>query len=197
LRQKELHYIDRRLKQIMNNLLPFGGLVVVLAGDPAQLPPVQGNCLWSYKCKNSSDDSFGYLLYGCFETAMKLIVNERLDHDDADAIRFEEFLLRLRNGYCTQEDWEYIRDIASRDTVSREKWKPFEGDDVIHLYSTNKEVNERNIECSQRVGIPIVRIDAEYTGDGRKASAIQANELERTKCMAKCWTLQRCDRICC
>jgi hypothetical protein len=134
LRQKELHYIDRRLKQIMNNLLPFGGLVVVLAGDPAQLPPVQGNCLWNKKCKNSSDDSFGYLLYGCFETAMKLIVNERLDHNDADAIRFEEFLLR---------------------------------------------VNERNIECLQRVGNPIVRIDAEHTGDGRKASANQANGLER------------------
>ena len=185
LRQKELHYIDRRLKQIMNNLLPFGGLVVVLAGDPAQLPPVKGNCLWNKKCKNSSDDSFGYLLYGCFETAMKLIVNERLDHDDADAIRFEEFLLRLRNGYCTQEDWEYIRDIASRDTVSREKWKPFEGDDVIHLYSTNKEVNERNIECLQRVGNPIVRIDAEHTGDGRKASANQANGLERKAFLCK------------
>ena len=109
---------------------------------------------------------------------MKLIENKRLDSNDADAKRFDEFLLCLRNGDCTRNDWKYIRDIASKNTVSNEKWEPFEGDDVIHLYSTNKEVNKRNIECLQRVGKPIVRIDAEHTGDGRKASSNQANGLE-------------------
>ena len=62
LRHSELYHMDHRLKQIMNNLLPFCGLVVVLAGSLAQLPPVKVNCLWKKKCINSYDNSFGYLL---------------------------------------------------------------------------------------------------------------------------------------
>ena len=46
LRKKELHFANVGLKQIMCSDLPFGGLVVVLlVGDPAQLPSVNGECL--------------------------------------------------------------------------------------------------------------------------------------------------------
>ena len=39
LRQKELFFINERLQQIMCSENLFGGLVVVLIGDPGQLPP--------------------------------------------------------------------------------------------------------------------------------------------------------------
>ena len=42
LRQKELHWVDKRLKQIMGNNLPFGGVAIVLIGDPGQLPAILG-----------------------------------------------------------------------------------------------------------------------------------------------------------
>ena len=109
---------------------------------------------------------------------MKLIANERLEHNNPYAMIFEELLLSLCNGYFTQTYWEYIRYIASRDTVSGVKWYPFKVDDVIHIYSTNKQVNVRNIECLQRYGNPIVRIDDVHLGNGCKASSNQENGLE-------------------
>ena len=178
LKQKELYYLDQRLKQIMNSLLPFGGLVVVLAGDPAQLPAVKGNCLWHENPRNGTTDLFGRLLYKIFTAAVILTENKRIDFTDPGAVRYEQFLNRLRNGNNTIEDWHYIRNIGSRDSISTDAWRDFEGDDVVHLYPTNKEVNERNIECLQRNGNPIVRIDALHTGAGKRASSQQARNLE-------------------
>ena len=63
LQQKDLYYIDQRLKQIMRNEESFGGLVFVLSGDPAQLPAVNGNCLWFPNPRNGSDDQKGFLLH--------------------------------------------------------------------------------------------------------------------------------------
>eukprot|EP00957_Ditylum_brightwellii_P137769 10502851-Ditylum_brightwellii.AAC.2 len=55
LRQKEIYYLDGRLKQIMCSSLPFGGVIVLLVGDPAQLPHVQGNTLWHKHSLNADD----------------------------------------------------------------------------------------------------------------------------------------------
>ena len=38
-----------------------------------------------------------------------------------------------------------IRNIASCHTVSGVRWEPFKGDGAIHICSTNKDVNKRNI----------------------------------------------------
>ena len=42
LKARELCYVDKRLSQIMECKDPFGGITVVLVGDVAQLPHVQG-----------------------------------------------------------------------------------------------------------------------------------------------------------
>ena len=55
IRQQLLHYIDQRLRQIISINKPFGGLVIVLYGDPAQLPPAKGDFLWE---ENSIGDDF-------------------------------------------------------------------------------------------------------------------------------------------
>jgi len=49
---------------------------------------------------------------------------------------------------------------------------------VVHLYPTNKEVNERNIECLQRNGNSIVRIDALHTGADKRTTSQQARNLD-------------------
>ena len=105
-------------------------------------------------------------------------MNEQLNPNDPYAMILEEFLLRFRNGYCTETDWEYIRDIASRDTVSGVKWEPFKGGDV-------KEISKFNIECLQKVRNPIVNTDDVHIGDVCKSSANKANGLKSKLLLCK------------
>ena len=90
LKQKDLFYISDRLSQILLDDSPFGGIVVVLVGDPAQLPPVGGNPLW-HNCTRQAHDLNGYLLYRQFTTVVELIENKRLDLSDPDSTIFKIF----------------------------------------------------------------------------------------------------------
>ena len=93
--QSEVHYIDECLKQIMGNSKPFGGLTVILAGDPAQLPAVKANCVWYSDPKTGSDGCSGYLKYRTFDTVIELITNECLYPNDNDAQIFHALLQHL------------------------------------------------------------------------------------------------------
>ena len=58
-------------------------------------------------------------------------------------------------------------------------WKSnFGGDNVTHLYTTNKEVAQRNVHCLKNVGKPIVKINAKNTGKGSSSSSNIAGGLD-------------------
>ena len=59
-----LYYTNYRLCQIMYINKPFGGIVVVMFGDPGQLSPIGANSLWIDICKG--DDLYGFGLYQQF-----------------------------------------------------------------------------------------------------------------------------------
>lgn len=102
--QNSLHHMDMRLRQIMVTPEPFGGIVIVLLGDPAQLPPVKANCLWDKRAKSGSENEQGFLQYQCFDTVAKLVENKRLDQTDPDVVAFNAFLLKMRDGNLGRED---------------------------------------------------------------------------------------------
>ena len=85
---------------------PFSRLVVVLMGGPGQLPPVGLNSLQINISRN--EDLFGYLLYSQFDDVVILEENNRLDRNDDDAILFNNFLNRLRDGNNMEEDWNIL-----------------------------------------------------------------------------------------
>ena len=89
LRRKELYYISERLNQIKNNDFLFGGLCVVLVGDPAQLPPVQADSLW-VKCLPSTklEDVHGNTIYNQFSDVVVLKENNQLDATDPESRDF-------------------------------------------------------------------------------------------------------------
>ena len=58
--QQQLHQVDLRLREIMVDEKKFGGCVVVMFGDPAQLPPVMANSLWTDVC---TGDEFAHRIY--------------------------------------------------------------------------------------------------------------------------------------
>uniref|UniRef100_A0A7S2WBJ4 Uncharacterized protein n=1 Tax=Eucampia antarctica TaxID=49252 RepID=A0A7S2WBJ4_9STRA len=118
LKQKELYFLNWRLRKIINSDLVFGGLVVVLADVPVQFPAVKRNWLWYDKPKNASPYQFGKYLYTMFSASMKLTKNTRIDFIDPGAVRYELFSKRLRDGKNTMDDWKYIRNIGSKDSIS-------------------------------------------------------------------------------
>ena len=95
--------MNLQLQEAFGNQILFGGLPVVLCGDPGQLPPVVSKyALWSSNVKN--DDLIGCRLYKLFGTSVNLVENNQVDHTDPDSVFFAKFLLLLRNGECTKVD---------------------------------------------------------------------------------------------
>jgi ATP-dependent exoDNAse (exonuclease V) alpha subunit len=74
-----------------------------------------------------------------------------------------------------------MKDLGSRDSL-RNLWfrRGFSNDDVIHLYTTNKEVSKRNLYCLQKKKKPIVRINSVNTGKAKQSTPNQAGGLVST-----------------
>ena len=105
LRRKELFYMSERLKQIKVSELLFGGLCVVLVGDPAQLPPVQADSLWvdGLKPSTKQDDKNGNIIYNQFSDVVILKENNRLDSNDPESEDFNKILEKVRDGKLDEE----------------------------------------------------------------------------------------------
>ena len=58
--QQQLHPVDLRLNEMIVDKRKCGGCVVVMLGDPAQLPPVIANRMWTDV--RPSDDLAGWIL---------------------------------------------------------------------------------------------------------------------------------------
>ena len=106
----------------MNNNVLFGGIVVVLAVDPDQLTPVQGNYLWFKKVKIDllvfTDTSYvacsTLLLNWISKTIYTMIMTLHF------IIIF--FLNRLKDRKCTNCDWFNYHDLGTKDSISSEEW---------------------------------------------------------------------------
>ena len=183
--QKELFFVSERLKQIKSNTDIFGGVCVILIGDPAQLPPVQGNALWidNTTSRNQATKN-GSLLYTSFDECLFLKENNRLDENDPQSVQFNRILNKIRDGKITDEDCEIIRNTCSRCRMGATSFrdKGFENDGITHLYSTNEEANKFNDSelLKLQKGInqrKIARITAENSDGARSFDSTYARKL--------------------
>jgi hypothetical protein len=108
-----LYDISHALSVAKGNDLAFGGINVVFAGDFAQLPPVRQVRLYSHldsaaiskaATKNGQKVVFGKLLWLSVNTVV--ILTENMRQSGPENQRFVELLGRLRDGRCTQSDYE-------------------------------------------------------------------------------------------
>ena len=147
LRRKELYYISERLKQIKNNDLLFGGLCVVLVGDPAQLPPVQADSLWVKRLPSTKiEDVHGNTIYNQFSDVVILKENNRLDATDPESTDFYEILESVRDGKMNEKYRQMLIDKCSMYRMGMQKFAAvgFEDDGVSRLFVTNKDSEEYN-----------------------------------------------------
>jgi ATP-dependent DNA helicase PIF1 len=173
LHQKQLGFMDKRLRQIKGNNTPFGGIIMVLIGDTGQLPAVLGRVLWDQTPTTNEYDSHGRFLYfNYFKTVIHLTENKRIVNNP-EAIYYDQFLTRLRDGECTYDDFQTIRTRCSRNSMTRTEWQErgFTGDNVVRLFTTNKEVNKENEKRLKALNKPIVRIDAENSNSNAKKTS--------------------------
>jgi len=178
-----LYAIDNRLRQIfpLHHDKPFGGLIVVLFGDFGQLPPVMDSPLYTM-ISDESDPLLrhAFRLYrNSFTRAFELLEQMRQQGVTDMDLRFQTALSHLRSGEVQRSDWEFLQTRVLAQVPPDER---IMFDNAVFLFSTNKEVDERNVQMLEKLGTPVARIEADYHGiskeEGAKIDSDYCNNLE-------------------
>ena len=125
-----LYYIHERLVQIKKSKRPFGGVSVIAVGDFYQLPPVKQS-----KSERLYMDSGSYPIDFWKDhfsiVILSEIMRQREDHS------FAEMLNTIRTRTSDMPLQTEVRDMLSECTREGPS-------DILHIYATNKEVNDYN-----------------------------------------------------
>ena len=145
--------LDRRLRVVLPQKchVPFGGMNILLCGDPAQLPPVRAQPAYAY-CGVSSHVAARFHL---FDKVVELDQPFRQTGDDATQVRFRALLARVANCDAIEDDWKWLQTRAPS-CLSKDENVLF--NDSKHVVSTNDARNAINREKLARLS-PIIKID--------------------------------------
>ncbi|XP_078621306.1 uncharacterized protein LOC144887780 [Branchiostoma floridae x Branchiostoma japonicum] len=146
-----LYHTHRRLEDICGTCDPdsrFGGVSILAVGDLFQLQPVGQRHVFDLPT-----DSYAKLHGSLWEenfTMMELTecVRQREDQD------FAQLLLRMRTAECTEDD---ITVLKSR-IIS--KTDPHYPSEVLHVFKTNREVDDHNKDHLQKLSTQHFHIQA-------------------------------------
>lgn len=125
--QTTFGWIDQRCRQATGKQQQlFGGISIILVGDPAKLPPVCDKPLYHSKPSNQVGEQ-GHIAYHIFDKVVILTVNQRVKGSNSEQVLFRQLLSRLRDGETTEDDWKCllkrqpanIKDIISFKNVTR------------------------------------------------------------------------------
>jgi len=179
LSQKMLSTIDLRCREARPEgaNLPFGGMLVLLCGDPAQLPPVGGSCLWHTATGREhlgNELLAGRGLYYNFKWVIKLVGSNRLIEDELKPY-FQALLEAVRNGTVSLEQFEQLNQYTqengivqrimqeeecNRQTATEIFRQRFESNLATFFYNTNEEILKHNLKQLRHTGHPICKVKA-------------------------------------
>ena len=168
--QKTLAWIDRRCRQATGKVNDvFGSISIILVGDPAQLPPVADKPLYN----SSPDDTLseeGFYAYSMFTKVIKLDRNMRVFGLPFEQKQFLDLLSSLRNGLCSEREWNLI---LSRQPTAIKNLEDFKYS--TRLFFKNDDVAHFNCSQLKKLNKPIAFIEAKHSSE--KAKQIPADEL--------------------
>ena len=179
--QKMFAWVDKRCRQAtgLTDQL-FGGMSIILVGDPAQLPPVADKPLYHSKPSTTLQEQ-GHLAYFMFNTVVKLTLNQRVKGSNPQQATFRNLLNRLRTGDCNKDDWNLL---LTRQPSTAPNVTEFEN--AIRLYYSNEEVANYNFQKLTSLQQPIAKINARHsTAAAKNISAEEMSGLEPVVFLAK------------
>lgn len=142
--------IHNALVDAKGNTAPFGGINVIFAGDFAQLSPVSGKQLYAHidtrRCgtTHGQKNIFGRLLWLSVKTVVLLKTVMR--QSGAENESFVEFLSHLRQGKCTQDDYQLLQSRVITENIRHDTdcdWK-----DAPIIVCDNESKDELNIRMT-------------------------------------------------
>ncbi|XP_038135176.1 uncharacterized protein LOC119779572 [Cyprinodon tularosa] len=140
-------YVDARLKQIKGNQRPFGGMSVLAVGDFFQLPPVRQS---KPLCVHDPTD------IDLWQEHFQMVTLTEIMRQKDDVV-FAEMLNRIRVKEKTDELSQADRDLLSQ-RITEPALCPTE---VLHIFPTNKLVDEHNSATLALLHSNIITIDAD------------------------------------
>ena len=126
-----IYQIDLRLREIKGVSKPFGGVSMVMFGDPLQLRPVKGRYPW----EEPKFEKYRrvHMIEPIWNQFLPVVL--RTNHRQGEDRVFSELLDRIRVGEQNQDDYEVLR---KRVFPQSDKRIP---EDAVHIFATNQEVN--------------------------------------------------------
>jgi len=184
--------MDRQLRAARPNSanLPFGGVEIILLGDPGQLDPVEiGGDYSLLRTRTPTNGQFNHLhgqsLYRSIEDVFELTTVRRADSTDPDAEAFARTLANLRMLRPDDQDYELLADrfrSVANNPANLPEWA-----DATYLCATNADRVLANLDglhaASRRFDDGRYwRIEAEQTGSAahRGSEPEGGSRLERT-----------------
>ncbi|KAM9699314.1 uncharacterized protein ACNS7B_003452 [Menidia menidia] len=140
-------YVDARLKQIKGNQRPFGGVSVLAVGDFYQLPPVRQS---KPLCVHEPAD------IDLWREHFQMITLTEIMRQKDDLV-FAEMLNRIRVKERADQLSEADRDLLSQ-VITEPSLCPTE---VLHIFPTNRLVDEHNSAALSFFHSDILTIDAD------------------------------------
>ncbi|XP_062588391.1 uncharacterized protein LOC134250048 [Saccostrea cucullata] len=158
-----LYYIHERLVQIKKCKEPFGGVCVIAVGDFYQLPPVkQRKDERLYKENMSYPMDFWLELFKVIE--LKGIMRQKEDLSFAEVLN--SLRVRERDQPLTHQQCAMLEDCIREGP-----------EDVLHVFSTNEEVNAFNLSMLKKSCEDLLEIEAQdYKKDKTSGKLIPKNK---------------------
>ena len=144
-----LYKIHVRLCEIFQTESLFGNISVILVGDLMQLPPVKANYIFQEPLRDSHLKAF-HSVQNIFESFTPHVLEH--NHRQGESKIFANTLNRIREGEMSDDDIELLK--------SRITMEQYLEDKAMHIFYTNKEVNEHNDKMLEKVEGSTITIKA-------------------------------------
>ena len=166
-----LEVVDSKLREIMNNEIPFGGKILLLGGDFRQLPPVVKNGIRSDIVRSTIKTSALWQHFAV--NTFTLIKNERADNDSDG---FADEILKIGDGSANDNEAKVqipvecvtngdLAELIFREVIDANDYNAFASRAIIAtLNSQVDEYNEKVIDMldpeTEKIYQAIDRVDS-------------------------------------